>query len=355
MGSWLVTGGAGFVGAHVCRRLLAEGHAVVAVDSLNDYYDPGLKQARLEQLVAPAADDRGSFRFLRLDVADRRAVLALFAELRPSHVVHLAAQAGVRHSLSVPSDYVQANLVGFANVLEACQVLGDQGRQPAHLVYASSSSVYGGDARLPFDAHDTYAAAHPVSLYAATKRANELMAHAYSHLYKLPATGLRFFTVYGPYGRPDMAYWKFAEAIWEGREIVIYGDGSALRDFTYIDDVVESLVRVADSPPVADADFDPRRPDPATSGAPWRVCNIGFGGQATVEELVELLEDALGKRARRRYADAVPGDVPATHADTSDLTELTGYIPQVALRDGIARFTAWYEAWRADRDGDFRG
>lgn len=234
-------------------------------------------------------------------------------------------------------------------MLEGCRRLQEAGEPASHLVYVSSSWVYGGDARLPFDAHDPYAAGHPVSLYAVTKRANELMAHAYSHLYDLPATGLRFFTVYGPYGRPDMAYWKFADAILAGREIEIYGDGSVLRDFTYVDDVVESLARVGRNPPRGSSTFDAARPDLASSAAPWRVCNIGFGGQASIDQLIDMLEEALERPARRRYTGAFPGDVPATHADTTELRNLTGYIPQVPLEDGILRFAGWYRSWARSR------
>jgi UDP-glucuronate 4-epimerase len=358
----LVTGAAGFVGAHLSRRLVADGHDVTGIDSLNDYYDPALKRARLNWLQsqpspefvvdarayggAPAAP-AGRFAFERVDIADRQALDGVVERVRPEVIVHLAAQAGVRHSITHPHDYLRANLVGFGNVLEASRAAMDEGNGALrHLVYASSSSVYGGDARLPYDVHDPLAARHPVSLYAATKRSNELMAHAYSHLYDIPATGLRFFTVYGPFGRPDMAYWKFAEAIWDGDEIAIYGDGTAVRDFTYVDDVVESIVRVAARPPAGDPDFDVAAPDPATSGAAWRVCNLGFGAQATVNDLISLLEQELDRPARRRHEDEVPGDVPATHADTDDLAALIDYRPQVPLAEGIARFARWYRQWR---------
>ena len=326
----LVTGAAGFIGFHVAARLLAEGHDVVGIDNLNTYYDPALKQARLAMLLG-----RPNFEFQRCELADGDAVASIFERWRPSIVCHLAAQAGVRHSLSAPRAYVQANVTGFLSVLEGCR-----SHAVDHLIYASSSSVYGSTSALPFSVHNP--ADHPVSLYAATKRANELMAHSYSHLFGIPSTGLRFFSVYGPYGRPDMAYYAFTEAITSGREIHIYGDGSAVRDFTYIDDIVESIWRLCLLPPRPDAAWSSASPDLATSPSPWRIYNIGHGEAISVNALVDLLEELTGRVARRVHVPEVPGDVPVTHADTSDLAETIDFVPTVALRDGLARFVAWY-------------
>ncbi|MFZ4565156.1 MAG: NAD-dependent epimerase [Prochlorococcaceae cyanobacterium] len=326
----LVTGAAGFIGFHLCQRLLDRGETVTGLDNLNAYYDPALKQARLERL-----QDREGFRFVRRDLEDGEAMAALFADHRPQRVVHLAAQAGVRHSIENPGVYLQSNLVGFGHVLEGCRHGG-----VTHLVYASSSSVYGGNTRLPFG--EEQGVDHPVSLYAASKKANELMAHTYSHLYELPATGLRFFTVYGPWGRPDMALFRFTRAILAGEPIDLYNEGRMVRDFTYIDDIVEGVVRVLDRPATPDPDFDARRPHPGRSWAPHRLFNIGNATPTPLLTYVEALEHALGRTARRRLLPLQPGDVPATAADTSALEAWTGFRPATPVGEGVARFVAWY-------------
>lgn len=330
----LVTGAAGFIGFHAARRLAGQGRAVIGVDNLNAYYDPKLKQARLDQLV-----QFPHFRFERIDLADRVSVAELFATHRFPAVLHLAAQPGVRHSLVDPHAYADANLTGFLNVLEGCRHNGC-----GHLVYASSSSVYGANTRLPFRAGDNVD--HPVSLYGATKKANELMAHAYAHLFALPATGLRFFTVYGPWGRPDMAVWSFAAAIVEGRPIRLFNDGRLRRDFTYIDDVVEAVVRVIDVPPRGDPAWSSDAPDASTSRAPWRVYNIGNNRPIEVTALVRLLEQALGKAAVRESAPMQPGDVFETRADVADLAAAVGFAPSTPIEEGIGRFVGWYLQYR---------
>lgn len=330
----LVTGAAGFIGFHVARRLAEQGRAVVGVDNLNSYYDPKLKQARLDELA-----QHRSFRFEKIDLADRARVTELFAARRFPAVVHLAAQPGVRYSLIDPHAYVDANLAGFLNVLEGCRQHGC-----GHLIYASSSSVYGANTRLPFRAGDNVD--HPLSLYGATKKANELMAHAYAHLFALPATGLRFFTVYGPWGRPDMAVWSFTAAIVEGRPIRLFNDGRMWRDFTYIDDVVEALVRLVGLPPGGDPAWSGDAPDPSTSRAPWRVYNIGNNRPIEVTELVRLLEQALGKSAVRELAPMQPGDVHETRADVTDLAAAVGFAPKTPIEEGIDRFVRWYLQYR---------
>jgi UDP-glucuronate 4-epimerase len=330
----LVTGAAGFIGFHVARRLAAEGRPVIGLDNLNAYYDPALKQARLDEL----ANER-NFRFVRLDLADRAGMAALFAEHRFPYVVHLAAQAGVRYSLIDPHAYADANLTGFLNILEGCRQANSR-----HLVYASSSSVYGANTRMPFATGQNVD--HPLSLYGATKKANELMAHAYSHLFALPATGLRFFTVYGPWGRPDMAMWLFTDAILAGRPIKLFNHGRMRRDFTYVDDVTEAVVRLIERPPAGDANWSGERPDPATSRAPWRVYNIGNHTPVEVTEVVRLIEQAVGKPAIRELAPMQPGDVPETCADVDELQKAVGFAPSTQVADGILRFTEWYRAYR---------
>jgi UDP-glucuronate 4-epimerase len=327
----LVTGAAGFIGYHVARRLLDRGDRVVGIDNLNPYYDVSLKEARLARLT-----DDAQFGFVRLDVADRGGMASLFAAERPQRVVHLAAQAGVRYSIENPHAYVDSNLVGFVNILEGCRHGGVD-----HLVYASSSSVYGGNTRLPFSEHDGID--HPVSLYAATKKANELMAHTYSHLYRLPTTGLRFFTVYGPWGRPDMALFLFTRAILEGRPIDVFNRGNMVRDFTYIDDIVEGVIRVLDRPAEPDPVFDASHPDPATSDAPYRVFNIGNSQPTPLAHYIEALEEALGRKAEWNCLPMQPGDVPATAANTDELNAWVGFKPGTTVRDGVRRFVSWYQ------------
>jgi UDP-glucuronate 4-epimerase len=326
----LITGAAGFIGFHLASRLLKEGYQVVGVDSLNNYYDPLLKEGRLEILRR----DR-QFRFIKADLADRAVTAALFAENRFPVVLHLAAQAGVRYSLENPDAYVDSNLTGFANVLEGCRHNGCR-----HLLFASSSSVYGANTKLPFSVHDNVD--HPVSLYAATKKSNELMAHAYSHLYRIPITGLRFFTVYGPWYRPDMALYKFADAIVGGQPIKLFNHGDMRRDFTYIDDVVEAILRLIDHIPQGEPAWSGDAPDPGTSSAPWRIYNIGNNKPAELMNVVALLEKALGRTALKEMLPMQPGDVQATFADINDLTRDVGFHPSTDLEDGIHRFAAWY-------------
>jgi len=325
----LVTGAAGFIGMHVAQRLLARGDTVVGLDNLSDYYDVNLKLARLKQL------ENSRFSFRKIDVADGPAVKQLFAAEKFDRVVHLAAQAGVRYSLSHPHEYVRSNITGFLNILEACRHHPVQ-----HLVYASSSSVYGGNTRLPFRESDNVD--HPVSLYAASKKSNELFAHTYSHLFDIPSTGLRFFTVYGPWGRPDMALFLFTKAILAGEPVNLFNHGKMQRDFTYIDDIVEGVVRTLDRAPQPNPAFDAAQPDPAHSWAPYQILNIGNHGPAGLLEYLDALEEALGLKAQRHYLPMQPGDVPATFADTTLLTEWTGHKPGTPIRAGIAAFVAWY-------------
>jgi UDP-glucuronate 4-epimerase len=326
----LVTGAAGFIGYHVSKRYLEAGRRVVGIDNLNGYYDPDLKRARLAEL-----GHFDAFVFRKADVANGKEMATIFEAHEPGLVIHLAAQAGVRHSLHAPHEYVSANLAGFLNILEGCRHHGVR-----HLVYASSSSVYGAVTAEPFGEH--MPADHPVSLYGATKRANELMAHSYSHLFDLPATGLRFFTVYGPWGRPDMALFLFSRAILAGEQIAVFGEGKMRRSFTYIDDIVEGVVRVADHPPHAEPGWNGHAPDPATAPAPWRVYNIGNDQSVGLEEMIDTLESALGKKAIRDYQPMQPGDVRATAADVTDLAAAVGYQPSTPISVGIARFVAWY-------------
>jgi len=333
-GPVLVTGAAGFIGFHVAKRLLCDGHDVVGLDNMNAYYDPSLKEARRAEL---AKSNR--LRFVKLDLADRDAMGSLFKESRFPYVVHLAAQAGVRYSLVDPFAYVDSNLTGFATILEGCRHNGTR-----HLLYASSSSVYGSNTKMPFSVHDNVD--HPLSLYGASKKANELMAHAYAHLFGLPMTGLRFFTVYGPWGRPDMAVWIFAKSIIAGEPIKLFNNGNMRRDFTYIDDVVESVVRLVDRPPAANPSFSGASPDPGSSSAPWRVYNIGNNKPVELLEIVRLLEEAIGKKAKRELLPMQPGDVPATYADVDDLMRDVNFRPSTPIAEGIARFVEWYRAYQ---------
>jgi UDP-glucuronate 4-epimerase len=326
----LVTGAAGFIGFHVTQRLLADGRSVVGLDSLNNYYDPRLKEARLEILRRNA-----NFSFVKLDLADRTATRSLFAQHGFPVVIHLAAQAGVRYSLEHPHAYVDANIEGFINVLEGCRHNGCE-----HLVFASSSSVYGANTKLPFSVRDNVD--HPISLYAASKKANELMAHSYSHLYRIPATGLRFFTVYGPWGRPDMAMFIFAKAILAGQPIRLFNHGKMRRDFTFVDDVSNAIVRLLDHPPKGDPGWNEREPDPATSTAPWRIYNIGNSRPEELAGVISLLEKEFGRTAIKEMLPMQPGDVEATYADVSDLERDIGFRPATSIEDGIARFATWY-------------
>jgi UDP-glucuronate 4-epimerase len=326
----LVTGAAGFIGAACCRRLLERGDAVLGVDNLNDYYDVQLKRDRLKLL-----EPHGSFRFEKIDVADRGGMESLFKAVRPQRVVHLAAQAGVRYSLKNPHAYVDANLAGFINILEGCRH-----DEVEHLVFASSSSVYGANTQMPFSVHHNVD--HPISLYGATKKANELMAHVYSQLFSLPATGLRFFTVYGPWGRPDMSLFTFTRQILAGEPIEVFNHGRHQRDFTYIDDIVEGVVRVLDRPARPDPLWSAATPDPGTSAAPYRLYNIGNHSPVELLRYIELLEQELGVKAVKKMLPLQPGDVPATWADVADLQRDVGYAPSTPIETGIARFVAWY-------------
>lgn len=326
----LVTGAAGFIGFHVSQRLLSEGHDVVGVDNINDYYDPSLKLARLDLLKS-----NSRFSFEKLDLADRGETKALFDRYRFAKVIHLAAQAGVRYSIQAPYAYVDANMQGFLNVLEGCRHNGCQ-----HLVYASSSSVYGANTKLPFSTGDSVD--HPISLYAASKRANELMAHAYSHLYRLPTTGLRFFTVYGPWGRPDMAMFIFARSILAGEPIRLFNHGRMRRDFTYVDDVSQGVVRLIDRAPQGLQDWNSDKPDRAASRAPWKIYNIGNNKPEELTYVISLLEKELGKVAVREMLPMQPGDVEATYADVKDLEQDIGFRPATPIEEGVARFVKWY-------------
>jgi UDP-glucuronate 4-epimerase len=326
----LVTGSAGFIGSHVALRLLERGERVVGLDNLNDYYDPALKRARLARLVAFPG-----YLHVEADLADRAAVESLFAKHQPRRVVHLAAQAGVRYAAENPHVYVSSNVTGFLHVLEGCR------RHPVeHLVYASTSSVYGANTRLPFSEHQP--TEHPLTLYAATKKANEVMAHSYSYLFGLPATGLRFFTVYGPWGRPDMALFLFTKAILAGEPLKVYNHGRHTRSFTYIDDIVEGIVRVVDQPAQPNPAWDAMQPDPASSLAPHRIYNIGSRQRVHLLRYIEMLEECLGRKAELELLPLQPGDVPDTEADCSALETLTGYAPQVTVEQGVPRFVAWY-------------
>ena len=326
----LLTGAAGFIGSTATLRLLARGDEVVGLDNLNDYYSVQLKRDRLARLTP-----HPNFRFVQQDVADRSGIAALFAKERFDRVIHLAAQAGVRYSLQNPHAYVDSNIVGFMNILEGCRH-----SQVQHLVYASSSSVYGGNTKMPFSEHDSVD--HPVSMYAATKKANELMAHTYSHLFGLPTTGLRFFTVYGPWGRPDMALFLFTKAILEGKPIDVFNHGQMQRDFTFVDDIVEGVIRVLDRTATPDAAYRPEQPDPGTSNAPFRVFNIGNHNPVPLLDFIACIEDAIGIKAQKNLLPLQDGDVPATYADVDALRDWVGFTPATDIRTGIGRFVAWY-------------
>jgi len=336
----LLTGCAGFIGMHVAEILLARGDSVVGIDNLNDYYDPSLKLARLEQ-IKPYAN----FKFVQGDIADCMTMEKLFAAEKPSRVINLAAQAGVRYSLKNPYAYIQTNLVGFGNLLEGCRHNGVE-----HFVYASSSSVYGANTHMPFSVHDNVD--HPVSLYAASKKANELMAHTYSHLYGLPTTGLRYFTVYGPWGRPDMSPWLFTSAILEGRQIDVFNHGKMQRDFTFIEDIAEGTVRVLDRVPVGNPAFSTDTPDPGSSYAPYKVYNIGNHQPVELMTFIKTIEEALGQQANKNFLPMQPGDVVATYADVEDLKRDIGFEPKTSLADGISKWASWYLDYKK-RSSDF--
>ncbi len=333
MAKILVTGAAGFIGFHLCKKLLLREDTVIGLDNLNDYYDVSLKEARLAQLKAEK-----NFTFHHLDLENNQEISALFKNLQFEIVVNLAAQAGVRYSLINPYAYVESNLVGFINILEGCRHNGVK-----HLVYASSSSVYGANTKVPFSVHDNID--HPLSLYAASKKANELMAHTYSHLYHLPTTGLRFFTVYGPWGRPDMALFLFTKAILEGKPIEVFNFGRMKRDFTYIDDIIEGIVRVMDKMPEPNPHWSGEKPDPGSSLAPYKVYNIGNHQPVELLNFIEALENCLGKKAEKKFLPMQPGDVPATFADVNDLMQDTGFKPNTSIEEGIKKFVAWYRSY----------
>jgi len=326
----LVTGAAGFIGSTLSLRLLERGDEVVGIDNHNDYYSPALKEARLARQI-----DHPNYTHIRIDLADRTGMTELFEEHKPQRVVNLAAQAGVRYSLENPLSYIDSNLVGFGHILEGCRHNGVE-----HLIYASSSSVYGANTQMPFSVHHNVD--HPLSLYAATKKANELMAHTYSHLYGLPTTGLRFFTVYGPWDRPDMALQKFAQAITKGETIKVFNYGNHRRDFTYIDDIVEGVIRILDRPAPPNPDWSSEKPDSATSSAPWRVYNIGNNNPVNLMDYISALEEALGKEAKKEFLPIQPGDVPDTYADVTDLVDQFGYKPATPVKEGIANFAKWF-------------
>ncbi|GFO75910.1 UDP-glucuronate 4-epimerase [Bathymodiolus platifrons methanotrophic gill symbiont] len=329
----MVTGTAGFIGNHLAIKLLERGDEVIGIDNLNDYYDVNLKLARLDRIK-----DHALFTDVRADISDRKQMEQLFKQHQPQRVVNLAAQAGVRYSIENPHAYIESNIVGFLNILEGCRH-----NNVEHLVYASSSSVYGANETMPFSVHDNVD--HPLSLYAASKKANELMAHTYSNLYNLPTTGLRFFTVYGPWGRPDMALFLFTKAIKEGKKIQVFNYGKHRRDFTYIDDIVEGIIRTLDNVAQANADWSGETPDPGTSKAPWRVYNIGNQSPVELMDYIETLEKYLGKTAEKELLPLQPGDVPDTYADVEDLVQDVGYKPDTTIEQGIAKFVTWYNSY----------
>jgi UDP-glucuronate 4-epimerase len=331
--TYLITGAAGFIGFHLSKRLLAQGESVVGIDNLNEYYDVNLKKARLSEL-----EGNSEFTFYKLDLVDREGVGKLFSENKFDHVVNLAAQAGVRYSLTNPHAYIDCNIVGFLNILEGCRHSDTK-----HLVFASSSSVYGANTKMPFSVHHNVD--HPVSLYAATKKSNELMAHTYSSLYKLPCTGIRFFTVYGPLGRPDMALFLFTRAILENKPIDVFNHGKMKRDFTYIDDIVEGMVRLIDKVPEPNPDWSGDDPDTATSYAPYRIYNIGNNNPIELMKFIGVLEDCLGKKAKKNLLPMQPGDVPETYADVDDLAKVVGFKPSTPIEEGIKKFVEWYREY----------
>lgn len=329
----LITGAAGFIGSSVALRLLERGDSVIGIDNHNNYYDPAIKEARLARF-----SDHPNYTHLRIDLGDRKAIEHCFATHKPNRVVNLAAQAGVRYSIENPLAYIDSNIVGFAHILEGCRHHGVE-----HLVYASSSSVYGANTTMPFSVHHNVD--HPLSLYAASKKSNELMAHTYSHLYALPTTGLRFFTVYGPWGRPDMALFKFTKAILAGEKIQVFNYGKHRRDFTYVDDIVEGVIRILDRPAVPNNDWNGAQPDPGSSMAPWRVYNIGNNSPVELMDYIAALEGALGKKAEMDMQPLQPGDVPDTYADVTDLVEQFHYKPATPVEQGVANFVAWYRSY----------
>ena len=333
MGKILVTGAAGFIGYHLCKRLLDHGGEVIGIDNLNDYYDVSLKTARLQRM-----EGRSGFTFLKIDIADRDDMEYIFKTMSFRNVIHLAAQPGVRYSLINPFAYIESNIVGFLNILEGCK-----NSEINHLVYASSSSIYGMNLKMPFSIHHNVD--HPVSLYAATKKSNELMAHTYSSLYNIPTTGLRFFTVYGPWGRPDMAYFSFTKAILEGRPIDVFNNGKMKRDFTYIDDIIEGIVRVMDKVPQSQQKWDRENPDPGTSFAPYKLYNIGNNEPVDLMHFIEVLENCLGKKTIKNMLPMQPGDVPSTYADINDLMRDVGFRPSTPLTQGIQSFVDWYTSY----------
>lgn len=331
----LVTGNAGFIGFHVARRLLERGDDVVGIDVVNDYYDPGLKEARLQELEKAAAQASGSYTFVRGDLADQATVDGIFEAHKPGRVINLAAQAGVRYSLENPRAYIHSNVDGFVNLLEACRT-----HKTAHLTYASTSSVYGANRQMPYSEH--HGANHPLAIYAATKRANELMAHSYSHLFRIPTTGLRFFTVYGPWGRPDMSPILFASRIIAGEPIQVFNNGNHSRDFTYVEDIAEGVIRSSDKPAEPNPDWDAGNPDPASSNAPYRIYNIGNNQPVQLLDYIQAIEAAVGKKAIMEMQPLQPGDVPDTYADASELVQAVGYQPATPIREGVASFVKWY-------------
>jgi UDP-glucuronate 4-epimerase len=328
----VVTGSAGFIGSHLVRRLLELGHCVLGIDNHNDYYDPTLKTARLEQFI-----NNAKYKHFRIDISDKDAVKALFEEYSPEYVVNLAAQAGVRYSLENPGTYIQSNVAGFANLLECCK------DKVKHLVYASSSSVYGANLYMPFTTDQNVS--HPLSIYAATKVANELIAHAYSHLYELPTTGLRFFTVYGPWGRPDMALFKFTKSILAGETITLFNHGRHKRDFTYIDDVIDAIVKVLFAPAVSDPGWDGLKPNPSSSSAPWKLHNVASGNPISLDQYVEAIEKSLGIKANKKLVPMQPGDLPETYADITNLKDAIQYQPMTQIQHGVEQFVSWYKSY----------